>query len=52
MKKKLFSLFFIAVISTISYAPYSAPSKEAEIVTRSNGSTYIQCINPGNNCAV
>jgi len=52
MKKLFLLLFVVGVISSISYSAKPTLNREAELVTRSDGTTYIQCINPGNTCAV
>jgi len=52
MKRSFFVLFVVGIICSISYSARSVPDKVAEVVTRPDGTTYIQCINPGHNCAV
>ena len=52
MKRFVLVLFLASVIFSIAYSVGKQPSRLAELVTRPDGSQYIQCINPGYNCAV
>lgn len=52
MKRFFYVLFAFGIICSIAYSARSVPDKVAEIVTRPDGTQYMQCINPGSNCAV
>ena len=52
MKKFFAVLFVVGMFASISYATLSPPTKLPETVIRPDGTSYIQCINPGSSCAV
>lgn len=52
MKRFFFVLFVVSIICSIAYSARSVPNKVPELVTRPDGTQYLQCINPGSGCAV